>query len=235
MNLSNPARLSADFQRLFPAGVIGAELTEPGRVDLLLPAEAACLGRSVPERQQEFAAGRLCARRALEELGVADFPVVSQADRQPVWPAHVIGSITHTQGLCAAIVGRRSLFAGLGVDSEVVGRVTAELRPRICGPEELAWIDSLPLTQHAGASALVFAAKEAFYKCQSPMTGQWLGFHDLKIEPGAFASALEQGTVDRFRIVPIRAMALSALTHAPLEGRYRFHQEFVSAGVAIES
>jgi 4'-phosphopantetheinyl transferase EntD len=233
MNLSNPARLSTDFQRLFPAGVIAAALTEPGRVDLLLPAEAACLGRSVPERQQEFSAGRLCARRALEELGVADFPVVAQADRQPVWPAHVTGSITHTQGLCAAIVGRRSEFAGLGVDSEVVGRVTAELRPRICGPEELAWIASLPLAQHAGASALVFAAKEAFYKCQSPMTGQWLGFHDLKIEPATFGSAIDQGSIDSFRIVPVRAMALSALTRAPLEGRYRFHQEFVSAGVAI--
>ena len=233
MNLSNPARLATEFQRLFPAGVIAAELTEPGTVELLLAAEAACLGRSVPERQQEFAAGRLCARRALEELGVMDHPIVAQADRQPVWPAGIVGSITHTMGLCAAVVGRRSQFAGLGVDSEVVRRMTAELRPRICGPDELAWIDSLPLAQHAIASALVFAAKEAFYKCQSPMTSQWLGFHDLKIEPTSFESAIAQGTVDSFRIIPIRVMALSALTPGPLEGRYRFHEAFVSAGVAI--
>jgi 4'-phosphopantetheinyl transferase EntD len=234
MNISNPARLSAHFQLLFPAGVIAAELTEPGRVELLLPAEAACLGRSVPERQQEFAAGRLCARRALAELGVADFALIAQPDRQPVWPAQIIGSITHTIGLCAAVVGLRSQFAGLGVDSEIVGRVTAELRPRICVPDELAWIDCLAPALHAGASALIFAAKEAFYKAQSPMTRQWLGFHDLKIEPASFDSALARGSVDTFRIVPIRAMELSALIRAPLEGRYRFHQEFVSAGVAIE-
>src|SRR5450631_1635810 len=110
MNLSNPAKLSTDFQLLFPAGAIAAELGEPGRVELLLPEEAAGLGRAVPERQQEFAAGRLCARRALEELGFAGFALLAQADRQPLWPAQIVGSITHTNGLCAAVVGRRSQF-----------------------------------------------------------------------------------------------------------------------------
>jgi 4'-phosphopantetheinyl transferase EntD len=233
MNMSNPARLSSDFQGLFPPGVIAAAMTERGRVELLLPAEAACLGRSVPERQQEFAAGRLCARRALEELGIQDFPLIAQADRQPVWPAEIIGSITHTQGLCAAVAGRRSHFAGLGIDSEVVGRVTAELRQRICVPEELAWIDSLAPALQASASALVFAAKEAFYKCQSPMTGQWLGFHDLKVETVNFGAAIAQGTVDTFRIVPIRNKAFAALAGTVPEGRYRFEQEYVSAGVVI--
>lgn len=233
MNMSNPARISTDFERLFPAGVVAAAMSEPGRVELLLPAEAACLGRSVLERQQEFAAGRLCARRALEELGVADFALIAKADRQPLWPAQIVGGITHTLGLCAAVAGRCREFAGLGVDSEVVGRVTAELRPRICVPEELAWIDSLAPALHAGASALVFAAKEAFYKCQSPMTGQWLGFHDLRIEPASFDSAIAESAVDSFRIVPIRSMVFSALTGAPPVGHYRFHHEFVSAGVAI--
>src|SRR5450631_1625040 len=105
MNISNPARLSRDFQLLFPAGVIAAELREPGSVGLLLPEEAAGLGRAVPERQQEFAAGRLCARRVLAELKIVDFAVIAQPDRQPRWPATVVGSITHTTGLCAAVAG----------------------------------------------------------------------------------------------------------------------------------
>jgi 4'-phosphopantetheinyl transferase EntD len=225
MNLSNPAHLSSSFPLLFPPGVIAAESDQPGRVELLLPEEAACLGRSVPERRQEFAAGRLCARRALAELGIENFAVIAAPDRQPLWPPAIVGSITHTVGLCAAVVALRSRFAGLGVDTEIVGRVTTELRARICVAAELAWIDSLPDAQRAGAAALVFAAKEAFYKCQSPLTGEWLGFQDVRIETA----------VDTFRIFPIRPLALMKLTTLPLAGRYRFHQVFVSAGVALET
>jgi 4'-phosphopantetheinyl transferase EntD len=235
MNISNPATLSSDFQLLFAPGVVAAEMRGPGRVELLLPEEAAGLGRAVPERQQEFAAGRLCARRVLAELDIMNFAVVAAPDRQPVWPAAIVGSITHTAGLCAAVAGLRSRFLGLGVDTEIAGRVNAELRPRICVPDELAWIDSLPAAQQAGAAALVFAAKEAFYKCQSPITHQWLGFKDLRIEPADFDSAHRAGAVDNFRIVPGRPIALTGLTSAALGGRYRFHGEFVSAGVAIEA
>jgi 4'-phosphopantetheinyl transferase EntD len=235
MNISNPAKLSRGFESLFPPGVIAAELDEPGRVELLLPEEAAGLGRAVPERQQEFAAGRLCARRALAELGIVDFAVIALPDRQPRWPATIVGSIAHTAGLCAAVAGLRSRFAGLGVDTEIAGRVSAELSVRICVDAELAWIGSLPAVQRAPAAAIVFAAKEAFYKCQSPITGQWLGFKDLKIEPAGFDGALREGTVELFRIVPSRPIALTALMSTPLAGRYRFHREFVSAGVAIEA
>ena len=233
--MSNPALLSRGFALLFPPGVIAAELREPGRVELLLPEEAAGLGRAVQERRQEFAAGRLCARRALAELKIVDFAVIAQPDRQPRWPATVVGSITHTAGLCAAVAGLRSRFVGLGLDTEIAERVSAELSLRICVEAELAWIDSLPAVQRAGAAALVFAAKEAFYKCQSPVTGQWLGFKDLGIEPADFDAALRQGAVDTFRIIPSRPMALTALTSTPLAGRYRFHEEFVSAGVAVEA
>jgi 4'-phosphopantetheinyl transferase EntD len=224
MNLSNPARLSSSFQALFPPGVIAAESDLPGRVELLLPEEAACLGRAVAERQQEFAAGRLCARRALAELDIENFALIAAPDRQPVWPPAIVGSITHTVGLCAAVVARGSRFAGLGVDTEIVGRVTAELRARICVASELDWIDSLPEAKRAAAAALMFAAKEAFYKCQSPLTGQWLGFQDVRIE----------AAVDTFRVIPTRPIALTELTGSPLAGRYRYHKEFVSAGIALE-
>ncbi|MFI4891378.1 MAG: 4'-phosphopantetheinyl transferase [Steroidobacterales bacterium] len=233
MSVSNTAGLSPGFQLLFPAGVIAAELRAPGAVELLLPAEAACLGGSVHERRQEFAAGRLCARRALAEFGVRDFALVAARDRQPVWPASIVGSITHTAGRCAAVVGLRSQFRGLGVDTEVVGRVKAELWPRICVPAELTWIESLPPTQRLAAAALVFAAKEAFYKCQAPVTAEWLGFEDLQIEPSDFEQALGQRVIGEFRATPMRRIALAAVATMPLSGRYGFNEEFVSAGVAL--
>jgi 4'-phosphopantetheinyl transferase EntD len=218
---------------LFPEGVVAAELREPGAVELLLSAEAACLGRSVPQRRQEFAAGRLCARRALAELGVVDVAIIAAADRQPVWPPSIVGSITHTTGLCAAVVGLRSRFRGLGVDCELVGRVKAELWPRICVPAEIAWLESLLPEQRLAAAALMFAAKEAFYKCQSPVTREWLWFKDLQIDAADFAEALAQGATGLFRATPTRRTALAGLTALPLAGRYRFEGKFVSAGVAL--
>jgi 4'-phosphopantetheinyl transferase EntD len=235
MTVSNPAHLSPGFQSLFTCGVIAAELRQGAAVELLLPAEAACLGRSAPARAREFAAGRLCARRALAELGVADFALVAAPDRQPVWPHWVVGSITHTTGLCAAAVAPAGRFLGLGVDTEIVGRVTAQLWPKICVPAERAWIGSLPLAQRPAAATLVFAAKEAFYKCQSPLTGEWLGFKDLHIDVVGFAPAAGPGATGNFRVTPTRRIALAARLPTPISGRYRFHEEFVSAGIALEA
>lgn len=224
----NPAALSADFRNLFPGGVVAAELRVPGDVALLLPAEAACLGRAVQTRVAEFAAGRLCARRVLAELGIVDFALLTQSDRQPVWPATVVGSITHTRGLCAAVAAERAAFAGLGVDSEVVGGVKPELWRKICVRGELTWLRALPAGEQAAAAALIFAAKEAFYKCQYPLTGEFLNFRDVRVEAPQW-NAREAG----FTVHAMRDLAIAKLTALPLQGRYRFHEGYISAAVSL--
>src|SRR5271170_2846494 len=100
----NPANLSTKLGNLFPPGAVVADLREPGDPELLLPVEATYLGRAVPKRVQEFTAGRLCARRALAEFGIVDFPIKVADDRRPIWPDSMVGSITHTAGFCAAVV-----------------------------------------------------------------------------------------------------------------------------------
>ena len=231
---NNPARLAMGLHGLFPAAVVGAELREPGDPSLLLPEEAACLGRAVPKRVQEFAAGRLCARRALAEFGVTDFPVRVASDRQPLWPEFLVGSITHTDGYCAAVVAERRRLSAIGVDCEVMGRVTRELWPSIFGPEESRWLDSLAQSERVAAVTLLFAAKEAFYKCQYPLVGEWLNFHDLLVTP------LERGAASgTFTAVATRPIALFARTppaaHAasPVLGRFRFGEGLVSAGICL--
>jgi 4'-phosphopantetheinyl transferase EntD len=225
----NPADLSTHLVSLFPPGAVVAELRTPGDPALLLPAEAAHLGRAVPKRAQEFAAGRLCARRALAEFGIVDFPVRVAADRQPLWPELLVGSITHTAGFCAAVVAERRRFSALGLDSEVVADVHAEIWPSIAVPAEIAWILSLPTSQHAAAAALIFSAKEAFYKCQFPMTRERLDFRDVTVEaPGwGLAAAV-------FNLRATRRLALLDPASRPLQGRYLFHEGFVSAGLALK-
>jgi 4'-phosphopantetheinyl transferase EntD len=224
----NSAALSTLLGTLFPPYVVVAELREPGDPKLLLPAEAAFLGRAVPKRVQEFTAGRLCARRALAEFGIIEFPLRVAEDRQAVWPRSMVGSITHTAGFCAAVVAERVCASALGIDTEVVGHVTAEIWPRICAPGEMAWIESMPAASRAAAVTLIFSAKEAFYKCQFPLTREPLNFHDVGIE--AAPPGRSEGTLLVHARRPIAMARHSAL---PLQGRYRYHEGFVTAGLCV--
>jgi 4'-phosphopantetheinyl transferase EntD len=224
----NPAQSSALVESIFPPGVAAAELRAPGDPLLLDPEEALIVARAVPKRVGEFAAGRLCARSALARFGIASFAVRAARDRQPLWPAGLLGSITHTRGFCAAVIGEDARFVGLGLDTEQADAVGPELWPSICVAEELAWIASLPAGERTRAATLVFAAKEAFYKCQYPSTSEWLSFSDVRIVPLDWA--MLQGS---FQIEARRALGVFAAAPRPLRAAYRFHEEFVTAGVAL--
>ncbi len=234
----NPATLSAELSRLFAPGAVVAELRSSGDPQLLLPEEAACLGRAVPKRVGEFAAGRLCARRALAEFGIVDFPIRVAADRQPLWPPSMVGSITHTAGLCAAVAAERRHAdapgadapgaVALGLDCEVVGDVNRELWPTVCTSAELEWVASLPAAERAAAAGLIFSAKEAFYKCQYPVAGERLNFHDVSVRIPSWGAAAGE-----FRMHAARRIALCAHAPQPWQGRYLFHERWVTAGISM--
>jgi 4'-phosphopantetheinyl transferase EntD len=224
----NPATLSTLLGTLFPPGAVAADLRGPGSPDLLLPAEAMHMGRAVPKRVQEFAAGRLCARRALAEFGIVDFPIRVADDRQPIWPDSFVGSITHTEGYGAAVVAERRRIRALGLDSEIVGQVKAPLWATICTPSEIAWLRSLPPSEQAAAATLIFSAKEAFYKCQYPLTRERLDFLDAMVETATWPAS--NGT---FSIHSTRRIGFADHTAMPLKGRYLFHGKEVTAGIAV--
>jgi 4'-phosphopantetheinyl transferase EntD len=222
----NPALDSPLLASLFPAGVAAAELRVPGEPGLLLPEEAQHVARATSKRVGDFAAGRLCARRALAHIGMPDAPLPVAEDRQPLWPAGIIGSITHTAGYGGAVVARRGALRALGIDAENVGRVGAHLWPKICTEEELAWLADLPAAAQARAGALVFSAKEAFYKCQYVLSRQWLGFHDVSLE-----RPVPEADAGRFAVRLHRAV--QALPGARLEGCFRFQDGLVVTGMSL--
>jgi 4'-phosphopantetheinyl transferase EntD len=226
---TNPARFSPTLASLFPPGALAAELRESADPALLWPAEAMYLGKAVAKRAQEFAAGRLCARKLLAEFGIREFPVEVGDARQPLWPDALVGSITHTAGFCAAVVAEQSRFAAIGVDSEVAGSVKPEVWPSICTPGEILWLHSLPEASRMGAATLIFSAKEAFYKCQYPLTRERLTFHDAQVELAWVASG------GSFTIQPTKRITLADHAALPLHGRYLFHEQFVTAGLSLSA
>jgi len=78
------------------------------------------------------------------------------------------------------------------------------------------------------AASLIFSAKEAFYKCQYPITTEWLEFADIEIEPESWQ--LDAGW---YAVTPARPLRLARGDYQSMQGRFSFHEGFVSAGFAL--
>jgi 4'-phosphopantetheinyl transferase EntD len=212
---------------LFPTGALAAELSGHGDADALLPAERKLLSaRAADQRRREFAAGRVCARYLLARLNIGDFAVLMGADRQPIWPPSVVGSITHTADFCAAVAADKAQLRALGIDTELNGSVKPELWRRLFLPPEIEWLSSLEKLQRPQAATLLFSAKEAFYKCQYPLTQEKLGFHDAVIQA-------DWGQSSGAFTVQAPTAKVTGESAQPLRGRYLFHEHFITTGMAL--
>jgi 4'-phosphopantetheinyl transferase EntD len=165
---------------LFSSHVVTAE-AHPSLVDQqLFPEELAVLERAVPKRRAEFGTARVCARHALARLGIEPTPLVPHQDRSPRWPPGIVGSISHTTGYCGVALARSELIHGVGLDVEEDRHLDPELVDAICTPDERRL---LAMRGRARQDAIVyFSAKEAFYKCQFPLTGTFLDFRDVVLD-----------------------------------------------------
>jgi 4'-phosphopantetheinyl transferase EntD len=195
--------LAADIAALFE-GAATVETGVPGEVEgALFPEEAVALERAVEKRRREFVAGRVLARRALARLGASPAPIPRGDDRAPIWPNGYVGTISHTRSICAAAVARDGDVRSLGLDVEDASPLAPELVARICTAPEEAWLAQLPGAERGRFGKLFFSAKEAFYKCQYPLTGRFLEFHDaeLAIDVDARTIAVAVSAED-FRLPP---------------------------------
>lgn len=171
--------LSPRIAGLLATGVVAAESCGPGNPLQLHESERRQVAGAPPVRVREFAAGRVCAHRALEVRGISDYALLRSADRRLHWPAEIVGSLTRAADFCAAVIGPNNRFAGLGLDMEGIEPVTEALWPRVCVAPELRW---LPKAERESAATLVFSAKTAFYKCLYTVSRAWLVFSDMQID-----------------------------------------------------
>jgi len=147
----------------------------------LLPVERKDAGSMGTSRLRHFVAGRTAARIALERLGFPKVPVPRGEDGEPLWPAGVCGSISHSRDLCLCLVASSEGVLSVGVDIEEVDRVRPELARRVMTPAERSEWEGLETHQGMVRLALVFSAKEAYFKFQYPITGRFLGFGDAEV------------------------------------------------------
>ncbi len=156
------------------------------RVELdaeLFDEELRSLGGAVDERRREFTTGRACARAALAQLGLPVAAIPSGADAQPLWPAGIVGSITHCRRYRACAVARERDVRSVGIDAEVHAPLPPGVLEAVASAGERGALTTLGLGVHW--DRLLFSAKEAVFKAWFPLTGRGLGFEDveLRIDP----------------------------------------------------
>ena len=185
------------IEAILPAGVAVAEsFGDPPGVRLF-PEEAAAIRRAVDKRRREYATVRHCARRALADLGLPPVAILNGTGREPMWPAGVVGSMTHCDGYRAAALAPVGVVASLGIDAEPHAPVSEGLLPLIGRPDELPRLAALAAAYpEVHWDRLLFSAKESVYKAWYPLARRWLGFEEARLDfhpgPRAFTVTLHQ-------------------------------------------
>ncbi|MEP7050771.1 MAG: 4'-phosphopantetheinyl transferase superfamily protein [Pseudomonadota bacterium] len=159
----------------------------------------ASLARAVPKRRIEYAAGRFCAQQALRACSPEDASSVIGigSHGEPLWPAGIVGAITHTREFAAAAVALKRDARAIGFDAERLTQLSADVLEYIAVPAE---IPALAFTSGMTADAVasvVFSAKEALFKCLYPEVQRYFDFRDALIEAldsnGTFTARLLVG------------------------------------------
>jgi len=174
-----------DLSVLAPPGTVLIPAVDEGQQVALDPAEMKMVESAGEKRRRDFALGRACARAALAALDFPGLPIGRAQSGAPLWPPGAVGSITHTRGFAAALVGHAAEFRALGIDAERCEAMQDALAPRLFVPSELAALSVLDASRRREMATLLFSAKEAYYKLFNPLTGQRLDFRELEIVPGA--------------------------------------------------
>jgi 4'-phosphopantetheinyl transferase EntD len=179
------------LRSLLPDDLSGAIHWAPPTAHFQYPREAELMDGAVPSRQCEFIGGRQCARTAVEELGVISQEILKDAEGLPIWPAGLVGSISHSRGLCGAVVGSRDRYSCIGLDIERTDRLSDSALRRVMHPKER---ECLGQSQWVGS--VLFSAKEAFFKAQYPVYGRKPTFHDLILSIYADEGSLRVEGID---------------------------------------
>jgi 4'-phosphopantetheinyl transferase EntD len=182
-------RILKDIARAYNSLVASSEVSVAagriGWVGDLLPAETALVSRATDERRLEFAAGRWCARRALEQIGGPAVPILRGRLGNPTWPPGFAGSITHDGGVAAAAAYR---VTRPGNPRLAIDLVDCSGRSRLAdiAPAILSNRDKSQLGYRIDCSLMiaeVFSAKEAAVKILSADLDRLVEFTEISVSP----------------------------------------------------
>lgn len=220
--------LTDALRSLFPSSISVASLPIVDPIPKGFPEEEICIEGVNDLRKREFRAGRMCAHRALSALGADSGPIIASENRGPIWPDGIIGSISHTRKHCIAAVAETKVVSSIGLDMELYQRMKPHLWRLVLTGGEYDALSALKDEQEKVLlAALIFSAKEAFYKYQYPLTQVWLGFQDAEVVISPETST--------FSLKVLNDVEPFGASGTIIQGRYACYADYVLSGLFSSS
>lgn len=164
--------------------------------DPLLPYEEIAIEHAVDKRRMDYTAGRSAARRSMRALGLPPKPLLRAPTRDPLWPAGIVGTISHTDKLCVAMTAPTQSHWALGADVEEERALAPCLADEVFSESDrVRGVADRALPIH------IFSIKEAIFKAYFPTTKTFLEFGDVDIEFGPRTGSF-RANIARWRCAP---------------------------------
>lgn len=135
---------------------------------------------SVPVRQAEFLAGRLCAHQLLFDFAVHHDYLASDTEQNPIWPKSIVGSIAHSFPYSLAMIANAKdyLSIGLAMEAIISPELADNLGQSVLTPDERQNLDT-PLDETV--LSLIYCLKQSVFKALFSQCHHPLYFEDVRV------------------------------------------------------
>jgi len=136
------------------------------------------IAQAHPKRQHEYLYGRILAQAVLKHHFGLDQPLTSLHEHLPIWPTHVLGSISHSQNKLIVALSDKASYLGIDIEHWVTSKFAQESAHLILTPSELElWkIKAYEFFDFSQFVSLIFSVKESLYKAVYPLAKQYIDF-----------------------------------------------------------
>ncbi|MEO9278603.1 4'-phosphopantetheinyl transferase superfamily protein [Acinetobacter sp. WA-87] len=135
------------------------------------------------ERKNEYLCGRVLAQAVLNHHFGLDQPITSMHEPLPIWPTHVLGSISHSQNKLIVALSSHAVYLGIDIEHWVTSEFAQESAHLILTLSEFdLWKDkTAEFFDFARYVSLIFSVKESLYKAVYPTAKQYIDFLEASI------------------------------------------------------
>lgn len=130
------------------------------------------------ERKNEYLCGRVLAQAVLSHHFGLDQSITSMHEHLPIWPSHVLGSISHSQNKLIVALSNNANYLGIDIEHWVTSEFAQESAHLVLTPSEFdLWKSkAAEFFDFARYVSLIFSVKESLYKAVYPTAKQYIDF-----------------------------------------------------------
>lgn len=141
------------------------------------------IAQACVKRKNEYLCGRVLAQAVLNHHFCLDQPITSMHEPLPIWPSHVLGSISHSQNKLIVALSNNAVYLGIDIEHWVTSEFAQESAHLILTPSEFdLWKGkAAEFFDFAGYVSLIFSVKESLYKAVYPTAKQYIDFLEASI------------------------------------------------------